>query len=234
MSTPPAAVRAHSHVEVSEQWAWIAGGLVFAFLVSFLLADVLALQRDLYYGLYALLVASFLGAWARAGGFDLRATLSRNWRWGLALGLVSAGVMAAIVVGSEHATPHPGGLAFAGAILWRGVVYGAVDGLLLSVFPILAVFAAFRREGARRGVLGTIAVGAVALAVSLGMTASYHLGYSDFRSQKVTKTLVGDAIWSAPTLVTLSPLGAPTAHIGQHVAAVVHSYQTELFLPPHR
>ncbi len=38
-------------------------------------------------------------------------------------------------------------------------------------------------------------------------------------------------MWSAPTLVTLSPLGT---HIATHVTAVVHSYDTALFLPPHK
>jgi hypothetical protein len=36
-----------------------------------------------------------------------------------------------------------------------------------------------------------------------------------------------------PTLLTLNPIGAPIAHAGLHVAAVVHDYDTELFLPPH-
>ena len=40
-------------------------------------------------------------------------------------------------------------------------------------------------------------------------------------------------IWSVPTLVTLSPLGTPIAHIAPHVTEVVHSYDTDLFLPPH-
>ena len=50
---------------------------------------------------------------------------------------------------------------------------------------------------------------------------SYHLGYSDFRSEKLRK----------PSLATLSPLGAPLAHIGLHVSAVVHAYDTDTFLP---
>jgi hypothetical protein len=45
--------------------------------------------------------------------------------------------------------------------------------------------------------------------------------------------LSGDLVWSAPTLLTLNPLGAPIAHVGLHTAAVVHSYDTDLFLPPH-
>jgi hypothetical protein len=61
----------------------------------------------------------------------------------------------------------------------------------------------------------------------------YHLGYSDFRSEKLRKPIVGDVVWSTPTLVTLSPLGAPIAHIGLHTSAVVHSSETDTFLPPH-
>ncbi|MGH3141800.1 MAG: hypothetical protein ACRDO9_01515, partial [Gaiellales bacterium] len=54
---------------------------------------------------------------------------------------------------------------------------------------------------------GKIAIGAVALIASLAMTAVYHAGYSDFRSDKIGKPLTGDSLWSIPTLVTLNPLG---------------------------
>jgi hypothetical protein len=80
---------------------------------------------------------------------------------------------------------------------------------------------------------GRIAVGALALAASLLMTTVYHLGYSDFRSEKVRRPVAGDVLWSTPTLLTLNPLGATAAHVTLHVAAVTHSYETELFLPPH-
>ena len=73
-----------------------------------------------------------------------------------------------------------------------------------------------------------------ALAASLAMTAVYHAGYSDFRSEKMRKPLTGDVIWSVPTLVTLNPIGAPIAHAGLHTSAMLHSYETETFLPPHK
>jgi hypothetical protein len=125
-------------------------------------------------------------------------------------------------------------VALVGAVLWRGVIYGAVDGLLLSVFPILAVFAATEGSRLRRHRLGTMGVGALALLTSLLMTAVYHLGYGEFRSAKLVKPVAGDIGWSVPTLVTLNPIGAPVAHAGMHVAAVMHAYDTETFLPPHR
>jgi hypothetical protein len=134
---------------------------------------------------------------------------------------------------AEDGTTHPGGIEFIAALFWRGIVYGAADGLLLSAFPILLVFAALRGTRVRRRAGGLVAVGAVAMVASLAMTAVYHAGYSDFRSDKLRKPVTGDLVWSVPTLATLNPIGAPIAHVGLHVGAVVHSYDTDLFLPPH-
>ena len=54
------------------------------------------------------------------------------------------------------------------------------------------------------------------------------------RSEKMQKPLTGDVIWSVPTLLTLNPIGSPIAHAGLHTSAVLHSYETDTFLPPHR
>ena len=69
--------------------------------------------------------------------------------------------------------------------------------------------------------------------MAFGFTAAYHAGYSEFRSGKIGNPMRGAAIWSGPTLLTLNPLGAPIAHIGLHVSAVIHTYETNTFLPPH-
>jgi len=218
---------------VSSQLWWLLGGLVLAFGVPFLLADVAGLQRDLYYALYVASVFTFVGMWAQRTQQPIRAFLTRRWQWAVPLGVL-AGVLLVFTVIREPSTPHPHGLTFVGAILWRGVVYGAADGVLLSVFPILAVFGLFAskplRERSKRAVAG---IGALAMVVSLLFTVVYHLGYPDFRGSKVARPVTGDVIWSVPTLVTLSPLGTPIAHIATHVTAVVHSYDTDLFLPPH-
>jgi hypothetical protein len=65
------------------------------------------------------------------------------------------------------------------------------------------------------------------------VTAVYHAGYSDFRSEKMRKSLTGDVMWSVPTVLTLNPTGAPIAHAGLHTTAVLHSYDTNTYLPPH-
>jgi hypothetical protein len=219
---------------VWEHWVWLAGGFVVAFAVPFVLADVLEMNRDLFYGLYALAAFGLLVLWARSTGYDLVAAAKRRWILALALGLAVAAVLTVMVLRTEDATARPEGVELFAAVLWRGVVYGVADGLLLSVFPILVVFAALAGTRLNRRFAGKVVVGIVALVASLGMTAVYHSGYSDFRSDKMAKPLTGDVVWSVPTLVTLNPIGSPIAHAGLHVSAVLHSYETDTFLPPHR
>jgi hypothetical protein len=214
--------------------AWLGAGFGVGFLVPFLFADVLQLPRDLYYGVYVATVLVFFVLWARGTGQRLDVMVRRRWRWAVVLGLLVAVVLGVVVIRTEPATPGPVGLALAWAVLWRGVVYGAVDGLLLSAFPILAVFAAAEGSRMRRRRSGTVLIGAVALLASLVMATVYHLGYRDFRSSLLARPVAADVVWSVPTLVTLNPIGAPMAHAGLHVTAVLHSSETEVFLPPHR
>ena len=213
--------------------AWLAGGVVVSFLVPFALADQIGLQRDVYYGIYAAAAVALFVGWARDTSQDLTESFRRRWRSAVGLGSMFAGVSVAIVLKSDDPGSSPAGLELVAELFWRGVVYGAADGLLLSAFPILVVFAALAGSRLRATRWGLVAGGAIAMAASLLITATYHLGYRDFRSDKLRKPMTGDLVWSVPTLVTLNPVGAPIAHIGLHVAAVSHNSETELFLPPH-
>ena len=186
-----------SHAEVrvwhglSAHWAWLAGGYVLAFAVPFLLADALDINRDLFYGIYALSVVALFALWTRSTGYDLIAAAKQRWLGALLLGLAAAGLLTVMVLRTEDATSRPGGIDLIGALAWRGVLYGVTDGLLLSVFPILVVFAAFAGTRLNRRFAGKVVIGIVALAASLAMTAVYHSGYSDFRSDKMAKPLHG-------------------------------------------
>lgn len=228
-----AGLRAHLPAAARQQAAWLAGGLGLGFAVPFVFADALDLPRDLYYAVYIVSVVLFFVAWARATGQSLPEMLRRRRALAVALGLGTAALLAGFVVGAQDATSRPDGLTLVGAVIWRGIAYGAADGLLLSAFPILAVFAAFVGTKTRERARGKVAIGLAALAASMVMTGVYHAGYSDFRSGKVRQPVAGDVVWSAPTLLTLNPVGVPIAHAGFHVSAVLHSYETDLMLPPH-
>jgi hypothetical protein len=214
---------------MARQLRFLAGGALLAFALPFVLTDLVSINRDLYYGIYVGSVVALFALWLRKAGRPVRHILTRNWRLAVALAIVFGGVLVAVAL-KEGATTRPHGWAFAGALVWRGVVYGLADGLLLSTFPILVVFAAFGARRTKRAILG---IGTLALAASLAFTAVYHLGYADFRGSKLRKPVAGDVIWSAPTLLTLNPVGAPLAHAALHVTAVAHSYDTDTFLPPH-
>ncbi len=218
---------------LSSNWAWLGIGFAVAFATPSLLADTLEMSRDLFYGLYAMLVLALFWGWARATGYELGVALRRRWVIAVVLGAACGALLTVMVLRTEDATARPGGLELGAEVLWRGVVYGAVDGLLLSAFPILLVFAALASWRVGHRWRRTLAVGVVAMTVSVLMTAVYHAGYSDFRSDKIRKPITGDLVWSVPTLVTLNPVGAPIAHAAMHVSAVLHSYETDTFLPPH-
>jgi hypothetical protein len=213
--------------------AWLGAGTILSFLVPFVLADQIGLQKDVYYGVYGLVVIGLFIGWAHDTHQSLTQMCARRWRLMLALAVVFAAITVVIGLQAEDAGPTPEGASLVSSIVWRGVFYGAVDGLLLSSFPILVVFAAFAGSRLRERRGGIVAIGAVALAASVMVTATYHLGYSDFRSSKVRKPMTGDLVWSVPTLATLNPIGAPIAHAALHVTAVSHNSETELFLPPH-
>ena len=214
-------------------FAWFVCLVVASFLVPFVLADRLELQKDVYYGLYGLGAVGLFVAWARNTGQSIPEMLFRHRTLAIGLGLLFAGFSVLIAVNAEDSGPTADGAQFVGELVWRGLFYGAIDGLVLSAFPILLVFAALADTRLRARRYGVVAVGALAMSASLLITATYHLGYEDFRSDKVRKPITGDLVWSVPTLVTLNPVGAPMAHAGLHVAAVSHNSETDLFLPPH-
>lgn len=98
--------------------------------------------------------------------------IRRRWPVAVALGLVCAAVLVVIVLRTDDATSRPDGLALVGAITWRGIVYGLADGLLLSAFPILAVFSAFKGTRLPGRVVGKVVIGLAAVVASLAMTAT--------------------------------------------------------------
>jgi hypothetical protein len=158
---PRLAVRARS--AAATHLAWLGGGLALGFLVPYVLADLLELPKDFYYGLYSAFAIGLFLAWAHSTSQSVAELVRLRWRSALALGAVFAGVMALVVLRGD-AGPRPAGLELVGAIAWRGVVYGFADGLLLSAFPILVVFAAFAATRLRKRLLGKVVIGVVALA----------------------------------------------------------------------
>jgi len=211
------------------QAAWYIGAVVLAFAVPYIFTSALTVQHDLYYLIYFAPVAAFLGAYVTATHADVVGLFRRGWKLSLLVGLFSA-VFCVVNVLNSDATPRPSGFYFAFELLWRGLTYGMVDAFLLTAFPALVTFRLLNNEV--KGWVKRGGFAALALALIWTITATYHLGYDQYRQDGLTNPEVGNTVLSLPALVSTNPAGSVIAHAAMHVTAVTHAYETEVFLPP--
>jgi hypothetical protein len=133
---------------------------------------------------------------------------------------------------AQAATPHPDGWRFRFQILWRGLIYGSVDALTLYVLPAAVAYLLMR--GNRHGLKRKAGFAGLALVLSLLVTTTYHLGYSEYRDETLRYPEIGALDANIPTALTGNPLGAVVTHSTMHVAAVVHQNEggAAHMLPP--
>ena len=216
--------------DVVRQGAWFVFGSALAFAIPYVGVSQLHLQHDVYYGAYFAVTLALLGTYARAEQVDVRALFTRHWLSSLIIGIPVAAFVVWNVVRSDDATSRPHGAYFAFELLWRGVGYGTVDALLLTVFPCVVAYTML--HGRMTTAFRRARFIAIALPMVLVITATYHLGYPQYRQDGVAKPEIGNTLISIPMLATTNPIGSIGAHISMHVTAVVHAYETPTFLPP--
>ena len=214
----------------STQLVWFVGGALLGFLIPYLFSSLLGLQHDLYYALYFALVGLFLTAYVRTTGVSVRGTFTRGLPLTVVVGIIIAGLEVTNILRTSPVTAHPTGAYFGFELLWRGALYGTVDALLLSAFPALVAFGLL--GGNLGSVVRHIGFAAVALVLTVVVTGTYHLGYTQFRQDGIRGPEQGNIIMTAPTLLDANPVGSVIAHAAMHVTANVHSYETPLYLPP--
>jgi hypothetical protein len=200
---------------------WLAGGAAVTFAASFIASDVMGVQHDLYLLFYFTFALGYLAWFATKSGVGWRRMLRTNLWWSVAVGaLVALAVVQQVM--SQHGTAHPTGGYFGFELVWRGVVYGTVDALVLAVFPAAVAWLVMR--GNRKGIKRKVAFAGLVVVFSLGVGAAYHAGYSTYRGNTMTKPLTGAVLWDVPTILTGNPAGAIAAHAAVHASAVVHQY----------
>lgn len=210
---------------------WILFAVMIGFLVPFLFGNNTSLPIDLYYTIYFGIVTTFFIIYVRQTAFDYKKIFSVNLIIGIIMGLIFAGIMAKNVF-SRPQTPPLSGMILTWALVWRGLIYGAIDGLFLTTFPWIVTWRTFKVGD--RPLVQKIGFTLLAWCFTLIITTAYHAGYKDFRSKKIIQPNIGNTIMSLPTFLSANPIAAPITHAGMHLAAVIHSPETDLFLPPHR
>jgi hypothetical protein len=212
------------------QLVWFALVCTVAFLVPYLGVSVLDMQHDFYYLVYFAVTIAVLASYVRVEQIDVAEVFRCRWRWSLGIGAVLAVFLVFNVFSTEVATARPRGAYFIVELLWRGVGYGLIDTLLLTVFPCLV--ASRLLHGHVGGVKGRLRFTALMLPLVIIVTATYHLGYPQYRQDGLSRPETGNILISIPTFATVNPVGSVVAHVSQHVAAVTHAYESRIFLPP--
>jgi hypothetical protein len=212
------------------QVAWVAAVCGIAFLVPYLGVSVLALQHDVYYLVYFAVTIALVATYARVEQVDAAEIFRQRWRWSLGAGVVLAAFLVFNVFKTSDATARPHGAYFVFELLWRGVGYGIVDTLLLTIFPCFVAYKLL--HGHAVGLKGKLRFTALMWPVVLLVTATYHLGYPQYRQDGLSRPETGNVLISIPTFATVNPVGSIVAHVSQHITAVTHAYESRIFNPP--
>ena len=211
---------------------WVVAASILGFAISAVFAGWLKLSRSRFLIPYVLFVALFLYGFTVVNEVDLAIFFARNLPWGILVG----GLVSLILIKTVRSQPlsrQVSGAALWFDLTWTGLVYGLIDGLFLNVMPVVAVWLGASSVAGAATLIGKIAVGTVGLIASLVVTLTYHLGYPEFRNQKVGMVLAGNSIITLAFLLSGSPLGSIISHTAMHVAAVLQGAETTIQLPPH-
>ena len=214
-------------------FVWIVGACLVGFAVTAIFSAWLRLSRDLFLIPYITLGSIFLVAFVVMNDIDVVALLRDNWAWGLVAGVLLA-ISLVFNVRSQPRSKGPQGARLVLEILWAGLLYGLMDGILLSVMPVVAIWEGTRASSWFGTLPGTIAAGALGLIAATAVSVAYHLGYREFRGDRIKYAVIGPGLMTLGVLVSGSPLAAIISHPVMHIAAVIHGPDTTVQLPPHR
>lgn len=213
-------------IEWGAALAWLAGIAVVAFLVSWLFTDRFGGRRTPYIGLLALVAGGLTAGYQVWSGNGTDFWLN-NWPWGIAGALIAGGFLALMI--SRMPVDHPADEGMTGtAAVWEGGVYGAAEGLLLSVLPVIAAWQMFHALEWTEGWRAWIAVPA-AIVASVVVIVTHHLGYPEYRGRAMIFAIAGCGVLSVAYLATANPIAAVGGHIILHLAIIRRGAE----LPPH-
>ena len=102
--------------------------------------------------------------------------------------------------------------------VWEGLLYGAAEGMLLSVLPVLSAWQSFYLLGWTDTTAGAIGSGMLALVASvLVVIVVHHLGYREFRGRReIVMPILGCGVLSVAYLLTRSPIAPVGGHFLLH------------------
>ena len=216
--------------DLKQSLAYLVFASIIGFLVPAVFSSVLRWERSVFLIPYVAIVGTFLFLYFRRTPISLKHLIGR-----LPYGLVGVAAATFLLISNIQGQPAsaiPEGGQLILSLVWIGLVYGVIDGLLLNVMPVLAVQGSRFYESTPSW-KERVVRGLIALAASVVVTVAYHSGYAEFHGPKMVSVIIGNVIITSSYLLTGSPLAAVVTHVIMHVAALLHGMETTLQLPPH-
>jgi hypothetical protein len=204
--------------------------LIAAFLVTWVVTDLLRIARTAYVAILALTIAALSAGYIAWSGTSVSELVESGW-WGLAAGLVAASV-AAPLIGRLPPYPRAAGRRLAWLFVWEGVVYGTAEAILLATLPVLAVWQGASAAGWSGRGWAKVVSGSLAIAGALLVILVHHVGYGEFRRTAARPKLAGAlftcGVQGLAFLVTGNVIAPIVAHILLHAQMILRGIE----LPP--
>lgn len=206
---------------------WPAVAAVAGFATSAVGTSLLHLSRGLFVAVWTAVAGTTIAAWVLSEGWNPLVQLRRRWVAGLIAGVIAG---APLALAATRGAAAAGG-AGVGQLVWLGAVYGAVDAVMLSIVPVLALYGA--RPGDDLGHASRLRMAGLAIVASLVIAAAFHLGFAEFRGGSLVQPLAVTLILTAAYLLSGSPVAPIVGRMILNVAALIHGVAASGPLPPH-
>jgi hypothetical protein len=202
-----------------------------AFLVTWVVTDVIGLRRTAYIAVLSLVTLGLLGGYLAWSGTDPADLFTKGSGFGVLAGLVAA----IVVTPGVHRLSigiRPQGAELSQRLVWEGAVYGVAEALLLATLPVLAVWQACEALGWTDPGWPAVGAGTLAILSALVVIAVHHLGYREFRGRSGRKMLAGAmlacGVQALAYLLTGNVLAPIVAHVLLHAQMILRG----VLLPP--
>jgi hypothetical protein len=188
---------------------WLPATWLLVFGLPYTTLKILNFGIDLFYLVFLAAGVVFLWFYRKKTALQLRYALNSGWALGTILALfMGVGLLSYTLTTKSNLI----GMEFDSnimIILWRGVVFGIIGTVLISVFPFVTIWRAFAGANPgnlRRSVVLLIAVIAISLT-----SLSYNIGISGLNKDRISYNIKMSVLTGLPTLLSGNPFASPVA-----------------------
>ena len=205
--------------------AWLLQAGVLAFGVPFIFSHLLKLPLDPFFIVLGILSIAFFWYYSKSTELKWLESLSPGWALGIILGaFIGLGFISNASTQmnmTDYFIP-----AFTPSVIARGVIYGVISAILLTILPFVITWRAF--SGTNPGNLRKVAVTLLAVIALTLMSFLYNLGIGGFSDKNLKDKIGMCMIANVPTLVSGNPIAGSISNVFLQISRNIEDYQGKI------